>query len=139
MLSIGRGGDNETWNSIREIGNSLRGGDLCKHRGKKGVWHRWHTTPRAALFTPYRVSKGPASNVSLQPSRFTCGVTQSGQSFEFYDDWTRPHNQHRVLSEPWVGFTIFSEKEADNLRIQEERSKQQNLRRAAVWADEEDE
>ena len=32
-----------------------------------------------------------------------------------------------------------SEKEADNLQIQEERSKQQNLQRAAVWADEEDE
>ena len=95
-------------------------GDRWKSKGDNGVWHRWHVTPRLSLFTPYRVAKGPAPGTSLQPHRFTCGVTQSGRSFEFHDDWTKESNHHRHLEEPWVGFTVFSERSGDNVKVLEQ-------------------
>ena len=135
MCSIGKSGGKGSWSAIRRVGNDLRGGDRWKSRGDKGVWHRWHLTPRVSLFTPYKVAKGPTPNMSLQASRFTCGVTESGQAFEFVDDWTRPDNRHRTLSEPWIGFTIFTEKAGDNFRIQQERNGDTISSSAGRWAD----
>ena len=84
MMSIGRQNPKDSWNNIRTLGNKLRGGDRWKSRGEKGVWHRMHVTPRISLFTPYKDAKGPESNIAMQSSRFTCGVTESGRTFEFF-------------------------------------------------------
>ena len=74
------------------------------------------------FFTPYRVAKGPGRDVSLQRARFTFGVTASGDKFEFYDDWTRPGNAHRVLEEPWLGYILFLEEDVKHLEFQKPRS-----------------
>ena len=47
--------------------------------------------------------------------RFTRGVTESGVTFEFHDDWTKADNSHRLLDERWVGCTIFVEKTKETL------------------------
>ena len=99
-----------SWQAVRVAANDQRGGDRWKSREAEGIWHRWHTSPRTSLFTPYRVAKGPASSVSLKRLRFTYGVTAKGRSFEFHDDWTKPERAHMVLDEPWVGYTIFIER-----------------------------
>ena len=100
------------WKSIRKAANDQRGGDRWKSRGAEGVWHRWHTSPRTSLFTPYKVAKGPASSLSLHQKRFTCAVTEDGEVHEFYDDWTKPDNAHKILERPWTGYTIFTERDA---------------------------
>ena len=66
-------------------------------------------TPRISMFTPYKVARGPGKGVSLKKSRFTCGVTENGEAFEFFDDWTIPDCSHRILNEPWIGYTVFVE------------------------------
>ena len=35
----------------------------------------------------------------------------SGKTFEFHDDWTVLDSAHRLLDEPWIGSTIFFEKD----------------------------
>ena len=113
LLSYKDTGNNmKTWSAIRKAGNDLRGGDRWRCRGAGGVWHRWHLTPRRSLFTPYKVAKGPGRNIALQKSRFTFGITRNGQQFEFFDDWTRPSEQHRDLGEDWIGYTVFCEDHA---------------------------
>ena len=102
----------KNWNELRKTGHEKRGGDDWISRGDKGCWHRRHCTPRVSLFTPYKVARGPASRIPLSHVRFTRGVTESGQAFEFHDDWTVPEQKHRVLEEPWVGYTIFTEMSA---------------------------
>ena len=107
-------GDAKTeWDNLRKTGHDKRGGDAWISRGKDGIWHRQHTTPRRSLFTPYKVSKGPRSGISLNHIRFTRGVTESGKSFEFHDDWTLPETRHKVLEEPWLGYTVFAERDAN--------------------------
>ena len=62
--------------------------------------------PRRSLFTPHKVKKGPGKDAKMSSVRFTRGVTASGRTFEFHDDWQAPNNSHRLLEEPWVGYTI---------------------------------
>ena len=115
------------WDAVKEKANDQRGGDRWKRRGSGGAWHRLHTTPRRSLFTPYKVAKGPGQGVKMNQTRFTRGITQSGRSFEFHDDWTIPINAHRVLEEPWIGSTVFIEEDKSTLldsqvKIQVEKS-----------------
>ena len=70
--------DLSSWQAVGRAANDHRGGDRWKSRGVDGVWHRWHTSPRLSLFTPYKVAKGPASGVSLKRLRFTYGITADG-------------------------------------------------------------
>ena len=136
MSSISSKSGENAWQNIRRAANDVRGGDRWKSRGDRGVWHRWHTTPRMSLFTPYRVAKGPSQNIAIQSSRFTCGVTRDGKAFEFYGDWTRPENSHRLLPEPWIGYSVFTEEPRDNLRFQNERCKDMLSTSISVkWAD----
>ena len=109
------------WCAIRSSGHADRGGDRWRCRGQHGIWHRSHTTPRASLFTPYRVARGPAKDVPLSVTRFTYGVTKSGKRFEFHDDWTLPQRRHMVLEEPWVGHTIFTERSVNLVDAQRKR------------------
>ena len=109
------------WQSVRRAANDQRGGDRWKSRGVDGIWHRWHTSPRVSLFTPYRVAKGPASSIGLHQHRFTYGVTSSGRTFEFHDDWTKPERAHMVLDEPWLGYTVFIERGAELMKTQDKR------------------
>ena len=109
------------WQSVRRAANDQRGGDRWKSRGVDGIWHRWHTSPRVSLFTPYRVAKGPASSIGLHQHRFTYGVTSAGRTFEFHDDWTKPERAHMVLDEPWLGYTVFTERGAELTKTQDKR------------------
>ena len=126
-----------SWDKIRKTGHEKRGGDDWISNGKGGVWHRQHTTPRVSLFTPYKVSKGPANRIPLSHVRFTCGVTESGKSFEFHDDWTLPDRKHKVLEEPWIGYSVFVERSASNESVQASRIIEgRNLRdNRGAWAD----
>ena len=124
------------WKDIRAAANDERGGDRWKSRGSGGTWHRWHTTPRLALFTPYKVAKGPSKDISMNHQRFTCGVTKSGKSFEFFDDWTRPDSSHRTLEEPWIGYTVFLERGHGHAEFQDRRSGAHlQARPGERWAD----
>ena len=98
------------WSIIKNTGHARRGGDNWRKRGEGGVWHRDHTTPRLSLFTPYKVARGPPGKKSLNHVRFTYGVTERGRCFEFHDDWTLPERRHKLMEEPWVGFTVFAER-----------------------------
>ena len=95
------------WDSMGDRLVDKRGGDFWKSRGEGGMWHRIHAKPRRSLFTPLKVAKGPNSSEKLNGTRFTKGVSQSGQKFEFHDCWTKPENAHRILDEPWIGCTTF--------------------------------
>lgn len=103
------------WKVIQDKANDQKGGDRWKTRGIEGTWHRLHVTPRKSLFTPYKVAKGPGQGLKLTQTRFTRGITQSGQAFEFHDDWTVPMNSHRVMEESWVGSTVFVERDTTTL------------------------
>ena len=133
----------KNWDELRKTGHDKRGGDDWISRGEEGSWHRQHSTPRVSLFTPYKVAKGPASRIPLSHVRFTCGVTESGESFEFHDDWTLPSQKHRVLKEPWVGYTIFTERSANLERVQLLRFDEKNNNKMKLqgkvnaWADHE--
>ena len=110
------------WQSLRRAANDQRGGDRWKSGGVDGIWHRWHTLPRLSLFTPYKVAKGPASSIGLQQHRFTYGVTAAGRTFEFHEDWTKPERAHMVLDEPWLGYTVITERRAESTNTQDKRS-----------------
>ena len=136
---------NIAWKAMQDKSNDQQGGDRWKIRGKAGTWHWLHSTPRRSLFTPYKVAKGPGQGVKLNQTRFTKGITQSGRSFEFHDDWSIPLNAHRVLEEPWIGSTMFVEehkstlhdiqmKRQDRGRAAEAEVQGSSIRRA-VWAD----
>ena len=111
----------DEWQRARDKSNDQRGGDRWGSRGNEGTWHRIHKTPRRALFTPYKVSKGPADDKLLNSIRFTRGITESGTAFEFHDDWTKESNSHRLMEEKWIGCTVFVEANKCSLvRSQEE-------------------
>ena len=95
------------WEAMGDRLIDRRGGDFWKSRGEGGVWHRVHAKPRKALFTPFKVAKGPGSCEKLNVIRFTKGVTQSGHMFEFHDNWQKTQNAHRLLDEHWIGYTSF--------------------------------
>ena len=92
----------EEWQRARDTANDQRGGDRWGSRGSEGTWHRIHKTPRRALFTPFRVSKGPSQGQALNSIRFTRGITESGTSFEFLDDWTKESHSHRLMEDKWM-------------------------------------
>ena len=83
------------WDAMSDRLTDKRGGDSWKNKGEAGIWHRIHTKPRRALFTPFKVAKGPASSEKLSVIRFTKGVSQSGHKFEFHDKWQESRNSHR--------------------------------------------
>ena len=110
------------WDAMSDRLTDKRGGDNWKSKGEAGIWHRIHTKPRRALFTPFKVAKGPASNENLSVIRFTKGVSQSGHKFEFHDKWQESRNSHRLLDELWVGCTTFVvEDRASLLAVQQGR------------------
>ena len=82
-------------------------GDKWVCSGIGGTWIRAHHTWRRALFTPYKVSKGPGKNHSLQNKRITRGVYDNGEMFVVEDDWTQQLDAHKLLSRKWRGFTVF--------------------------------
>ena len=103
------------WEAMQDRFLDNVGGDNWSSRGQGGVWHRVHVRPRRSLFTPFKVAKGPDPKLELSTVRFTKGVTESGRSFEFHDSWKHTQNAHRILHKPWVGFTVFVEREKVSL------------------------
>ena len=102
--------------SIDEVlshGNDGYDADSWEARGQEGKWIRRHTTPRIALFTLYRVPRGPPNNQRLKMSRRTIGEFLTGGKFDITDDWTSGSQAHRFLKDAWTGrpeFEITSDK-----------------------------
>ena len=134
MMSIGNGSC-KPWESIRSAANDVRGGDRWKTRGTAGTWHRWHITPRRALFTPFRVPKGPGKDLKLKQARLTVGVTKSGEHFEIVDDWSRQDTRHRRLDEQWIGYTVFTEDKVESEDFHQRRAKICRSLGTQRWAD----
>ena len=88
-----------------------RGGDRWKTRGKAGTCYRMHVTPRRALFTRFRVSKGRGRYVKIDHIRFSRGITESGKTFSFHDNWNNASRAHALLDEAWFGCSVFVEKD----------------------------
>ena len=105
--SVGNCNGRHFFDAMDDRHSDRHGGDFWRSRGEGGVWHRIHTKPRRSLFTPFKVAKGPEPSEKLRGTRFTKGVTRSGQIFEFHDNWQTPDNAHRLLDEYWVGCTTF--------------------------------
>ena len=93
--------------------------------------------PRRSLFTPHKVKKGPGKDAKMSSVRFTRGVTASGRTFEFHDDWQAPNNSHRLLEEPWVGYTINLAEGVSNLsfRTRERRDAAAAAEPKPRWSD----
>ena len=86
--------------------------EKCKNddwieRGENEKWCRWHRNPRRALFTPFKVARGPGRRTKLEATRVTEGINELGQRFRIEDDWRDPIQSHRILDTPWVGKTHF--------------------------------
>ena len=112
LHSVGNGsgkmiGGKDLWDVIGDHFSDGQGGDYWRSLGANGVWQRIHLKPRRSLFTPFKVKKGPGKTQKMSSVRFTRGVTESGRVFEFHDNWQAPNNSHRLLDEPWVGFTTM--------------------------------
>ena len=86
-------------------------------RGQDLSWSRIHSTPRRAMFTPYKVPRGPGRKTKLRKIRTTEGTTAAGQRFKIVDDWTKPENSHRLLSTCWVGSTTFKVDEQEDIDL----------------------
>ena len=87
-----------------------RGVDSWIDQGIQGKWLRAHRTPRRSLFTPHRVSGGPAAGVKLLGKRITRGTfVGSGERFIVTDSYHDPNLAHRVLGNAWIGTSEFSE------------------------------
>lgn len=129
------------WQAMEDRFTDQKGGDHWTSRGVDGIWSRLHLKPRRSLFTPFKVAKGPKSNDQLGVVRFTRGVTKSGQIFEFHDKWNIEKNAHRLLDEPWVGITKFTESDKVSLceaqsRLRAGRPKDKEMTPAALkWAE----
>ena len=78
-----------------------------EERGEDGQWVRLHRTPRASLFTPFRVPRGPGRKSRRALIRHTVRVDETGMKFDITDDWTHPGVAHCVLPQRWTGITIF--------------------------------
>ena len=50
-------------------------------------------------------------------------ATRKGDVRELYDDWTKPEAAHAVMSEPWVGYTVFVERNCELSLFQRQRGK----------------
>ena len=87
-----------------------RGVDSWIDQGIQGKWLRAHRTPRRSLFTPHRVSGGPAAGRRLKGSRITKGTyVGNGVTFTIVDNYHDPNLAHRVLGNAWVGTSEFTE------------------------------
>ena len=135
MLSLDNNTIRNNWSAIRSAGNKLTGGDRWYNRGGAGAWERWHITPRRTLFTPYKITKGPSKSVSLLETRFTCGVTKSGQRFEIIDKWKESDRSHLDLGENWLRYTVFLEEGCCNGDFQQKRGGQWISPKNVKWAD----
>ena len=76
-------------------------------RGENKRWSRLHRTPRLALFTPFKIPRGPGRKTKLSAVRITRGIDEQGNKFSIRDDWTNPDCSHRILNKKWVGETYF--------------------------------
>ena len=112
---IANNGGQHFWDAMDDRYSDRQGGDSWRSRGEAGVWHRIHAKPRRSLFTPFKVARGPESSEKLRGTRFTKGVTRSGRTFEFHDNWQEPNSAHRLLDEHWVGCTTFVVEDKANL------------------------
>ena len=103
--------------SMKEIvgtGSAGCDGDSWESRGADGKWIRRHSAPRLALFTPFRVPKGPPKGQRLAMRRRTVGQFVGGGTFDVIDDWTSGSQAHRFLRDAWTGHTEF---EVADLRV----------------------
>ena len=91
-----------------EQGTAGHDPDCWEKRGEDGTWIRRHTNPRLALFTPFRVPRGPPKSAHLGMVRRTVGRFVNGDQFDVEDDWTSGSQAHRFLRDGWTGRTIFS-------------------------------
>ena len=82
------------------------GADKWMCRGQGGLWKRLHNTWRLALFTPFKVPRGPTQGSRLLRYRRTDGVYHDGEAFTWIDDWS-DNNGHALLSRAWRGTTSF--------------------------------
>ena len=98
------------------------------------MWSRLHLTPRRALFTPFKVAKGPSVGTPLQSVRFTCGVNAKGETFELFDNWMDQQNAHRQLNEDWIGYTVFVSEDGNHMEAQKKRIID-DLKIDGAWAD----
>ena len=76
-------------------------------RGEDSKWCRLHRTPRRAMFTPFKIPRGPGRKTRLKSVRITEGINELGQSFRIVDDWMDPTQAHKLLDKMWVGKTFF--------------------------------
>ena len=79
--------------------------DYWECRGQNGIWRRKHNKSRLALFTPYRVPRGPPKSCRLMMLRKTVGVFDDGEKFTHIDNWNATAMQHKVLDRSWTGYT----------------------------------
>ena len=83
--------------------------DSWESAGVQGKWIRRHRTPRRSLFTPHRVSGGPAPGKSISTSRVTRGrFIRSGRAVVIEDDYSTESDAHRLLDGAWTGVTEFN-------------------------------
>jgi hypothetical protein len=97
-------------NKLKSVCNmfaSVDGGDYWHERGGNGKWIRAHCTPRTHLFTPAKVTKGPADLDKLRCARITKGVYSNGETFLISDDWREAARAHEKLKLSWTGVTEF--------------------------------
>lgn len=101
-----RSGRAETTSNLHSV-DAMRK-DSWDARGHKGTWVRRHNAIRQALFTPFRVPKGPKRD-SLGEIRKTEGEYVDGGKFVVIDMWKQPESSHSRLPRPWTGKTTFYE------------------------------
>ena len=95
--------------------NDEGGTDRWEERGEQGRWTRVNRTPRAALFNPRRVARGPGRGSRLSIIRETVGIDETGRKFSFSDDWTKS-KESPVLGRRWTGMTTFRTVSFDDKR-----------------------
>ena len=81
--------------------------DSWASRGEGGEWCRSHRTPRRALFTPFKIPRGPGRKTKLKVTGTTEGIDDLGQKFVVKDNWTDQAQAHALRERPWVGCTSF--------------------------------
>ena len=82
-----------------------------------GLWIRQHNRKRRALESPSTMTEGP--NLSqLASMRFTLGTYHTGEKFTYYDRWRNHESANRELTKPWTGYTVFFDRDNDNIDMQ---------------------
>ena len=80
---------------------------LAKENNNGRMWIRYHTTPRRALFTPYKVAKGPKRDEMVGAIRVTVGNYADGEEFVRVEGWNELREPHQLLEKMWIGVTMF--------------------------------